>query len=186
MTWQEEEITKCDICGESAPTSESRFVEGKSGTICEDCVGVANKALSYVHLGTDSLEKFPFILQCLTYGSIISIEATDQLGLGNPAFITRALLSQRFGSMMEFLEFVFITINTQVESAISLPDGFENGLVHVLHEGMSLCGFSRNTPTCWPKNHTFTTADNNFEGVTCMQCQALIQDRFPDHPALTQ
>jgi len=45
--------------------------------------------------------------------------------------------------------------------------------VHVLRQGLPLCGFSTEVPANWPPGHTWTHEDD-CEHVTCPECLKLL------------
>lgn len=151
--------------------------------LCANCISGAvlrgNKEL----LGNDA-RKSPAVSACINPQATVDIVRIDRLGLGHPSFITQSLLGNKYTTTVSFLEHILTIISRQTEASRGLPDGFVHGLLHIIHEGEVLCGFSLNRPGQWPKNHFFTTEDLRFKGANCPQCIALFMEKFPDHPAL--
>lgn len=61
-------------------------------------------------------------------------------------------------------------------------------IVHVLHHGLPLCGFSRELPTSWPLGHVWLRAEDERHRISCGRCRARADDLFPPvtEPAPTQ
>lgn len=183
MTWDQNENCCC-FCGNEIP-KDALYIFVEERKLCLKCINMANRKLAFRILHVHA-ENFPLLSACLTYPALNALVETDNLGLGNPAFITQKLFGKKFPDLISFLEYVFKVIDQQVEAAANLPAGFENGLVHILDEnGLALCGFSQNVRELWPPNQGSTTSKKYLEGLSCPRCGALALLLFPDHPAAT-
>jgi hypothetical protein len=52
-------------------------------------------------------------------------------------------------------------------------------VVHVLHEGFALCGFSKEVPARWPYGHKFVTLDGHkVDPANCPPCTTEADQRI--------
>ena len=167
-------------CYGGHPIEESvTLIEGSAGSICEDCVDIINSKLKRSRFGK-LVTEFSFLSACLTSKYFAKMALTKENGLSNPAFIMPELLRTKFSSTMDFLEFVLRLISKQSEAGCSLPENYEEGLVHINIDDRALCGFTPNISLHWPKNQTYQVLDENLSVVSCLMCLALANEKFPD------
>jgi len=176
------EDTWCCFGGHTIPEEEIS-VEGKVGTICLSCVSSINKNVNEKLLSART-NSYPFLFACMQPRILSMFALTESHDLKNPSYIMPRLFGQRYTSIMDFLESVLEIVSEQADAGCNLPVGFDEGLVHILHEDKALCGFTPNAWRHWPEKQHFTTMEENFAGLTCPQCIMIGTEKFPNHSAL--